>query len=130
MRSKVKRRCNGILDLTGSSSGDHHCNMRAITIEADDEIVTLVGGLPHGFVAGDMVEFIRLTGGTGLSGRPVASINSVQRSSAPTRYFVIASGLTRNKFKVSATAGGGAVNVTADATSGWVRPYVRKPGDA
>jgi len=104
--------------------------MRAITIEADDELVTLVGGLPHGFAAGDRVEFIRLTGGTGLSGRPIASINAAGRSAAPTRYFVIASGLTRNAFKVSATAGGSAVNVSADATAGWVRPYVRKPGDA
>ena len=104
--------------------------MRAITIEADDETVTLVGGLPHGFRAGDEVEFIRLTGGTGLSGRPIASINSAARSSAPTRYFVISTGLTRNAFQVSATAGGSAVNVSADATAGWVRRKVRKPGDA
>lgn len=104
--------------------------MRAITAEADDELITVVGGLPHGFRVGERVEFIRLTGGTGLSGRPIASINSAARSSAPTRYYVIASGLTRNAFKVSATPGGAAVNITADATSGWVRRMVRKPGDA
>jgi len=104
--------------------------MRAITAEADDEIVTVVGGLPHGFRAGDRVEFIRLTGGTGLSGRPIASINAAARSAAPTRYFVIASGLTRNVFKVATTAGGSAVNISADATAGWVRRMVRKPGDA
>lgn len=104
--------------------------MRAITAEADDEIVTVVGGLPHGFRVGEQVEFVRLTGGTGLSGRPIASINAATRSSKPTRYFVIASGLTRNAFKVSATAGGSAVNISADATSGWVRRMVRAPGDA
>jgi hypothetical protein len=104
--------------------------LRAVTIEADDELVTLVGGLPHGFRAGEEVEFIRLTGGTGLSGRPIASINAATRSSKPTRYFVIASGLTRNAFKVSATAGGSAVDVSADATGGWVRRMVRAPGDA
>jgi len=104
--------------------------MHAITAEADDEIVTLVGGLPHGFRVGDQVEFIRLTGGTGLSGRPISSINAAARSSQPTRYFVIASGLTRNAFKVSTTAGGSAVNISADATAGWVRRAVRHPGDA
>ena len=104
--------------------------MRAITAEADDEVVTLVGGLPHGFRVGDRVEFIRLTGGTGLSGRPIASINSASRASKPTRYYVIASGLTRNAFKVSTTLGGGAVNISADATAGWVRRMVRAPGDA
>ena len=63
--------------------------MKAITIEADSELVTVVGGLPHGFEDGERVEFIRLAGGTGLSGRPVASINAAARSSKPTRYFVI-----------------------------------------
>lgn len=104
--------------------------MRAITAEADSELITVVGGLPHGFRVGERVEFVRLAGGTGLSGRPTASINAAARSSKPTRYFVIADGLTRNAFKVSATAGGSAVNVTADATGGWVRRMVRAPGDA
>lgn len=103
--------------------------MRAITAEADDELITVVGGLPHGFRVGERVEFIRLAGGTGLSGR-AATVAAPTRSSKPTRYFVIASGLTRNAFKVSATAGGSAVNVTADATAGWVRRMVRVPGDA
>lgn len=103
--------------------------MRAITAEADNETITLVGGLPHGFRAGDQIEFIRLTGGSNLSGRPTASINSAARSAAPTRYFVRPEGLTRTAFTVSTTLGGGAVNIGSDATSGWVRRMVRKPGD-
>lgn len=110
--------------------------MRAITIEADDEIVTLKAGeRNHSFKAGDQVEFIRLAGGTGLTGR-AASANLAQGASGsrlssgkPTRYFVIASGLTNRAFKVSATLGGSAVNVTADATAGYVRRAQRVPGD-
>lgn len=103
-------------------------------IEADDETVTT--DRTHGFHAGEQVEFIRLAGGTGLTGR-AASANLAQGASGaklstgkPTRYFVIASGLGARTFKVSATKGGSAVNVTVDATAGYVRRAVRAPGDA
>ena len=54
----------------------------------------------HGFVAGDRVVFTSLTGGTGLT--------------AGQTYFVMASGLTANAFKVAATSGGSAVDITVD----------------
>ena len=51
-----------------------------------------------------MIQFTSLTGGTGLS--------------TLTPYFVIASGLTANVFKVSATSGGSEVNFTTNITNG------------
>lgn len=102
--------------------------------EADDE--TFTTAKPHGFRVGEAVEFVRLAGGTGLTGR-AASANLAQGASGarlssgkPTRYFVIASGLGSRTFKVSATRGGSAVNITSDVTAGYVRRAVRVPGDA
>lgn len=57
----------------------------------------------HGLVAGDIVWFTTLTGGAGLS------VN--------TSYYVIASGLTTQAFKVSTTPGGAAVNITTNYSS-------------
>ena len=66
-----------------------------------DLFTTGVPSAIHGLQAGDPVWFI--TGGlTGIS--------------AATAYYVIASGLTVNSFKVSATLGGSAVNVTGAGT--------------
>lgn len=72
-----------------------------LTIEADDDTVTLAA---HGFRNGDPIVFPTLTGGTGLT--------------AGTKYFV--RDATENSFKVAATLGGAAINVTADATAGTV----------
>jgi microcystin-dependent protein len=58
----------------------------------------------HGMSAGQAVIFDTLQGGTGLSIGPI--------------YYVIASGLTANAFKLSATLGGSAVNFTTDITLG------------
>lgn len=68
----------------------------------------------HGYAAGDAVVFTAEYGGslpTGLS--------------ADTVYFVIASGLTSDAFKVSTTQGGSAVDLTA-AGAGMVRKIDRK----
>lgn len=62
---------------------------------ATSDLITIPS---HGLVAGDRIFFTRLTGGTGLS------LN--------TSYYVIASGLTANDFKVSLTLGGSAVDIT------------------
>lgn len=70
------------------------------TIEADDEVVT--AGAAHGFAVNDVFEFTSLTGGTG------AAIN--------TQYFVV-SVPSSTTFTFSATKGGSAVNVSADATA-------------
>lgn len=63
----------------------------------------LITKAAHGLVAGDRVYITAVTGGAGLS------LN--------TNYYVIASGLTANDFKVSTTAGGAAVNITSDGTA-------------
>jgi N4-gp56 family major capsid protein len=76
--------------------------------EADDETFTLNG---HGLVAGDEVEFTALTGGTGLA--------------TNTTYHVIAAGLTASTFRLSATAGGAAVNFTTDVTASTLRERAR-----
>lgn len=61
----------------------------------------LVGLASHGYVAGQPVAFGSTVGGI----------------TAGTVYYVIASGLTTNAFKVSTTVGGSALDITADATS-------------
>jgi hypothetical protein len=63
----------------------------------------------HGLVAGDRIYFTRLAGGVGLS------LN--------TTYYVIASGLTANDFKVSLTSGGGAVDITGTYSAVEVAKY-------
>lgn len=59
----------------------------------------------HGFNAGDTIFFTSLTGGAGLS--------------TTVAMFVIASGLTTNQFRVSATSGGSTVDITSDLTAGF-----------
>jgi hypothetical protein len=74
------------------------------TSAASDDIIDATA---HGFVAGDVVVFTALTGGTGLT---VGQF-----------YYVIATSLTADDFMVSATPGGSAVNFTTDITAGTVR---------
>lgn len=63
----------------------------------------LVNSTAHGLAAGDTVVFTSLTGGAGLV--------------VDQAYFVIASGLTANAFKVSTVKGGAAVDITSDASA-------------
>jgi hypothetical protein len=75
--------------------------VRAVTLA---EATDLVGLTAHGLSAGDIVEFEAIATATGLS--------------AGTNYYVIASGLTANACKVSATAGGSAIDIaTGDGTA-------------
>lgn len=69
--------------------------------EADTELLT---DAAHGLVAGDRIRFTALTGGAGLT--------------VGTDYYVIATGLTANDFKVSLIQGGTAVDFTTDLTAG------------
>lgn len=69
------------------------------TAAAATDLISLTA---HGLVANDRVYFTKLVGGTGLL------LN--------TSYYVIASGLTANDFKVSTTVGGAAVDITVDYT--------------
>lgn len=76
----------------------------ATSAAADDIIDTSTA---HGYSAGDRVVFTELTGGTGLT------VNQ--------EYYVIAANLAATTFQVSTTAGGSAVNFSADITAGKVR---------
>ncbi len=68
-----------------------------VTISA---ATNLISKTAHGLVAGNRVNFYSLTGGVGLS--------------TGVTYYVIASGITANAFKVSTTSGGSEVGVTTD----------------
>lgn len=78
--------------------------VRALTSPYGAAATDLLTSTAHGLAVGDRVSFTTLTGGTGLA--------------TDTPYFVIASGLTANAFKVSTTSGGSAVNFTTDITAG------------
>lgn len=71
----------------------------AVTITAATDVFAATA---HGLAAGDKVRFRVLTGATGVTADQV--------------YYVIASGLTANAFKVSATLGGSTIDVTADGS--------------
>jgi hypothetical protein len=76
----------------------------ATSAHADDIIDTAAA---HGFVAGDRVVFTSLTGGTGLE---------VNRE-----YYVVATSLAAQTFRVADAPGGAAINFTSDITAGSVR---------
>lgn len=98
----------GYFDANGvwtPSQGDLGTPVTLALSAAVDDIVDTATA--HGFVAGDEVVFPTLTGGTGLT---VGRI-----------YYVIAANLAAQTFQVSATAGGAAINFTADITAGTVR---------
>jgi hypothetical protein len=62
----------------------------------------VIAATAHGLVAGDQVTF--------------TSVGTATPLDTSTTYYVIASGLTANAFKVSLTNGGSAVDITADGT--------------
>lgn len=64
----------------------------------------------HGMSAGQAIVFDAATGGTGLSLGVI--------------YYVIASGLTANAFKISATLGGASINFTSDLSAGSFRKVI------
>ncbi len=72
-----------------------------VTGVAATDLLTHAG---HGLAVDQPIVFTTLSGGAGLS--------------VDTIYYVIASGLTANDFKISATLGGGAFNFTTDLTAG------------
>ena len=77
------------------------------TIEADDDIITKTA---HGLTADTDIVFTSLTGGAGLTANTVT-------------YWV--RDVTTDSFKVSATRGGAAVNITTDYTDATVARVVR-----
>lgn len=98
----------GYLDSNGRFVATDATPGTAVTLAtsaaADDIIDT---GTAHGFSAGDRVVFSSLTGGTGLT--------------ANTEYYVSATSLGSQTFRVAATSGGTALGFTTDITAGSVR---------
>lgn len=79
---------------------------KSATIEADDNVVTCSSA--HGFANGAKVYITAMTGGTGLS--------------TFTEYFV--RDKTATTFKLAATSGGAAIDVTLDATGVAIRTLI------
>lgn len=78
--------------------------VQSVTGVAATDLFTAVA---HGLAADDPVVFGGLTGGAGIT--------------AGTTYYVIASGLTADAAKVSATLGGASINFTTDLSAGTLR---------
>jgi hypothetical protein len=90
--------------IMGETAQDYSLPTNSIVTGATAAASTdLITKTTHGLVAGDRVTFSTLTGGTGLS--------------TGVTYYVLASGLTANAFKVSLTSGGTAINITVDYTT-------------
>lgn len=85
------------------------------TAAATGDLITSYG---HGLAAGDKI-VVANDGGAGLPGGMTAG----------TIYYVIASGLTTDVFKVSTTSGGATIDITADGEA-IVRKLVSKTLDA
>lgn len=88
--------------------GGEHWNdtlFSGATAEADDDLISKTA---HGLVANQLIQIKTVTGGlaaaTGTSLLP------------GTWFYVSSSGLTANKFKISKTPGGTAINIQSDAT--------------
>lgn len=79
--------------------GNNGSQVTGVTAEADDEIFTKAA---HGFLDGDRVTFVSGTGFTGIT--------------AGTKYFV--RDATATTFKLAATSGGAAINITLDGSAG------------
>jgi hypothetical protein len=78
---------------------------RAGTATASTDLISSLG---HGLSAGDTVEFEATLGTADPAGITAGTI-----------YYVIASGLTTDAFKVSATSGGATIDITADGNVVW-----------
>jgi hypothetical protein len=86
-------------------TGTAGASITITTSAAADDIVDTTTA--HNFVAGDRVVFTALTGGTGLT--------------TNREYYVIATSLAAQTFRVSDTVGGAGINFTTDITAGTVR---------
>lgn len=102
------RRTRGLLEaittnVTDASNAAGATVTLATSAAADDIIDTAAA---HGFVAGDEVRFLTLTGGAGLV--------------VGTSYFVVSTSLAAQTFRVAATPGGVPLGFTTDITAGTV----------
>ena len=90
-------------NATVSNAGINAPTLGAVTAVAATDLFTRTA---HGLEVGNPVRFTGLTGGAGITPGKT--------------YYVIASGLTANDFRVSATLGGATIDVTTDLTAGTV----------
>lgn len=81
---------------------------KSVTGTAATDLLTATA---HGYAAGDELVFAGLTGGAGIT--------------AGQSYYVIASGLTANDFRVSASPGGTVLDFTTDLTAGTVARRIK-----
>lgn len=123
--------------FTGTISKIHHvaffghsgksgtaCNQDAVIYGGASPVLSVTGvaatdtftSAAHGMTAGTPMSFFAITGGAGIV--------------AGTTYYVIASGLTANEFKVSATLGGASINFTTDLTAGTIPPRQNNDTDS
>lgn len=93
-----------ILKSNNSPAGAQVAKTLSTSAATDD----IVDATAHGFVDGQEIEFATLTGGAGLT--------------ALTSYFVTATSLAANTFRVAATRGGVEIDFTTDITAGTARP--------
>lgn len=96
---------SGYPDTTGSvfSVGDFWANAATVTVDSTTDLVTEDA---HGFAAGNQVTFGAVGSASTLPGGLIEG----------KVYFVIATGLTANAFKVSTTLGGTALDFTSAGT--------------
>jgi hypothetical protein len=100
--------------IMGADPQDYLMTAQTLVTGATAATNDLVTSTAHGLVAGDRVRFTTLTAGTGLS----TSIT----------YYVLASGLTANAFKVSLTSGGAIIDITVAYTTVQYVKSVTKAG--
>jgi hypothetical protein len=107
--NQVEVRLYKIIDLIGNIPGVDYVtglllsnpSTSGLTATASTDLLHKTN---HGLTADAAISIDSLTGGAGLS--------------TGTTYYVIASGLTANDFKLSATDGGSAINITSDGSAG------------
>lgn len=105
----------GVFDASSGGNLLYWSNVAAATKSCTGAASTnLVTATAHGWSATQQVRFTERLGVVLPAG---LSLN--------TTYYIIASGLTANDFKVSATEGGSEVDITADGGA-WVAPWSEK----
>lgn len=101
--NSTARKTRGLLAAIATNVTDAAAGVTATgTAAAATDLITAAG---HGLNIGDTIEFTSVGTATGIS--------------VGTPYYVAASGFTTGVFKVTATKGGSAVDITADGTVVW-----------
>jgi hypothetical protein len=93
------------LEGIGFRAQDYDSHYEQVTGVAGTDVFTATA---HGYEEDQPVRFLDLTGGIGITEGKT--------------YYVIASGLTADAFKVSETEGGSTINFTSDISAGYVSP--------